>query len=187
MRYFRSKAKPMSAILGFSGSNSSTSINHRLVKYTLNKLKGDPVELIDLAALKLPMYDIDAENESGIPEVILGLNKKIQSCKGWVFSVNEHNGNPSAYTKSLLDWLSRQDRNFASEIKILLLSTSPGRGGASSSRGIVSGMLKRFGAEDIIDFGLPSFNHNFSDSQGITDAELAEAYDYKCNQFLTSI
>ncbi len=177
----------MSVILGFAGSNSTTSINHRLVKYTLENISSEPTELLELRALKLPMYDVDLEKESGIPEEIQKIYEQLKSSKAWVFSVNEHNGNPSAYTKSLLDWLSRKDRNFASGLKIFLLSASPGRGGAASSRAAVAGMLKRFGGEDILEFGLPSFNHMFTDDQGITDKDLATEFSDKLNQFLSSI
>lgn len=177
----------MSVILGFAGSNSTTSINHRLVKYTLEKISSEPTELLELRALKLPMYDVDLEKDSGIPEEIQGIYEQLKASKAWMFSVNEHNGNPSAYTKSLLDWLSRKDRNFASGLKIFLLSASPGRGGAASSRAAVAGMLKRFGGEDIWEFGLPSFNHMFTDDQGITDEDLATEFSDKLNQFLSSI
>ncbi|WP_092982450.1 NADPH-dependent FMN reductase [Robiginitalea myxolifaciens] len=177
----------MSVILGFAGSNSATSINHRFVKYALKSITSEPTELIELRTLKLPIYDVDVEKASGIPGEIQAIYEKLKSSKAWVFSVNEHNGNPSAYTKSLLDWLSRKDKNFGSELKILLLSTSPGRGGAGSSRAAVASMLKRFGTENIWEFGLPSFNHTFSDEQGITDQELATDFREKLNQFLSSI
>ncbi|WP_321538660.1 NAD(P)H-dependent oxidoreductase [Flavobacterium piscinae] len=32
--------------------------------------------------------------------------------EGLVISVNEHNSNPSAFFKNVLDWLSRLDRKF---------------------------------------------------------------------------
>ena len=102
--------------------------------------------------------------------------------------MNEHNGNPSAYTKSLLDWFSRKERHFAEGIPILLMSASPGRGGAAASQEVVARMLlNRFGASALIRFSLPSFRHTFDPGEGFLDPEIAASHQQALKQFLEAI
>ena len=115
------------------------------------------------------------------------LRDDIKNSKGLVISLNEHNGNPSAYFKNLIDWLSRLERNFLEGKKIFLMAASPGRGGAVGSLGVVEKVLPRFGGEVVATFSLPSFSHNFSSSEGITNAELAEKHQKALAEFLSNI
>lgn len=171
-----------------AGSNSSTSINHQLVAYTVSRIKDHSILLRDLASLQLPVYDADVEKEEGFPEGITSLFSELRSADGWIFSVNEHNGNPSAYTKSLLDWFSRKERHFAKGIPVLLMSASPGRGGAAGSQEVVARMLAdRFGASALTRFTLPSFRHTFDPAEGILDPELEAAHQRALKRFLEAL
>ena len=102
----------MGSLLATAGSNSSASINYQLVRYTASLVDSHPVELLELAEIDFPMYDQDSERNTGFPDPILKLLDTVRGCDGLILSVNEHNGNPSAFTKNILDWLSRKDRNF---------------------------------------------------------------------------
>ena len=123
----------MSNITAFAGSNSSRSINFKLVKYTASKLDNHEVKLIDLANHPFPMYSEDLEREKGFPEELVAFCEEIQQAEALVLSVNEHNGNPSAYFKNILDWFSRINRGFLEETKVMLMSASPGRSFGSLS------------------------------------------------------
>ena len=173
----------MAKIIAFAGSNSSRSINFKLVKHTVGALEGHGIELFNLADHSFPMYSEDMEREQGFPEELVAFSENIQQADALVLSVNEHNGSPSAYFKNLLDWLSRINRNFMEGTIVLLMSTSPGKRGGIGSIGIVEGMLPRFGAEIVATFSLPSFHSNFAEDKGITDADLALEYEKALTQF----
>ncbi|EAR15511.1 NADPH-dependent FMN reductase [Robiginitalea biformata] len=177
----------MANILATAGSNSSTSINFELVRYTVSLIEGHQVETRDLSKEDFPMYSKDLEDAHGIPPGIEGLHKRLREADGLVLSVNEHNGNPSAFTKNLLDWLSRKDRKFLEGLPILLLSASGGKRGAQSSREVVAKMITRFGAEVAAQWSLPSYYDNFDPEKGITDPELLEDHGRALDTFLAKL
>ena len=92
-----------------------------------------------------------------------------------------------AFTKNLLDWLSRKDRKFLDGLPILLLSASGGKRGAQSSREVVSKMVTRFGAEVAAEWSLPSYYDNFDPESGITDPELREEHRQAVDSFLAKL
>lgn len=178
----------MAAILAFAGSNSSTSINFALVKYTASLLAEHHVQLVNMANCPFPMYSEDYERENGFSNSLVELQGDIQKADGLIISVNEHNGNPSAYFKNLIDWLSRLDRKFLTDAKVLLMSTSKGRRGATGSLEVVKNIFPRFGAEIITTFSLPSFYDNFDKSRGqITNEELAVTHKKAVSTFLSKL
>lgn len=177
----------MSRILAFAGSNSSTSINYKLVQFTTSLIKDHEVDLINMVDYNFPVFSEDLERKKGYSDLLKGLIDKIVQANALIISVNEHNSNPSAYFKNVLDWLSRMDRNFLADTKILLMSCSGGRRGGIGSLEVVKGILPRFGGEIIATFSLPSFNHTFDKAKGITDPELAEAHKKALEIFLSQI
>ena len=58
----------MKKILAFAGSNSKTSINKQLATYAASLVGNAEVNVVDLNDYPLPLYGIDLENVSGIPE-----------------------------------------------------------------------------------------------------------------------
>lgn len=165
----------MSKILAFSGSNAKNSINYKLVEYTSNQLKEHSVDLLNFAHYPFPMYSIDLEQEEGFSNSLIELKNQINAADGLVLSVSEHNGMPSAYFKNVLDWLSRIERNFLENTKVLLLSTSPGKRGGMTAREAVGALLPRFGAEVVAQYSLPSFRENFHPETGV-QGEGSEGY-----------
>ena len=119
----------MSFILAMAGSNSSTSINFQLVKFTVKLIDTPETDLLELAKTEFPMYRADLEKARGIPNEIKRLQTQIEDSSGIILSVNEHNGNPSAFFKNILDWLSRSERRFFADRPVLLMSASGGRRG----------------------------------------------------------
>ena len=176
----------MAAILALAGSNSSTSINFRLVKLTVSLVQEREVQVLNMANYPFPMFSEDLEKEKGYSNALVELKNDIQKCEGLILSVNEHNGNPSAYFKNVLDWLSRLDRNFLEGTKVLLMSTSGGKRGAKGSLAVIENLLPRFGGEVITTFSLPSFYENFSDD-GILDAILKSEHQAALETFLESL
>ena len=173
----------MAQLLATAGSNSSTSINFELVRHTLASFASHRADLVDGSQLDIPLYSEDLEKRHGFPDAIRDLHGKLRNCDGLILSVNEHNSNPSAYTKNLLDWLSRLERKFMAGVPVLLMSASGGKRGAQSSREITARMLERFGAEQIVQFSLPGFHEVFEASQGILDPVLRAAHEEAIEAF----
>lgn len=177
----------MSNLLAFAGSNSSRSINYKLVAFTVSQIGDGEVRLLDMSRMVLPVFSEDLERDEGYPQNLMELLDSIRHTDGLILSVNEHNGNPSAFFKNVLDWLSRADRDFLSGTPVLLMSTSRGKRGGAASLDVVKALLPRFGGEVVASFSLPSFNHNFSENEGITDIELADAHKKALELFLSKI
>lgn len=178
----------MATILAFAGSNSSTSINHKLVSYLSEQVKDADVQLLRLSEINPVMYSEDEQRENGFPEEIEYLFEQIKKADGLLISVNEHNGNPSAFFKNILDWLSRLERKFLEGKKIFLLSTSNGARGGLGSLEVVKNMLPRFGGEIVDTFPVPSFKENFSEREfEFTNAELKVELLNKLENFTKSV
>lgn len=175
----------MASFLAFAGSNSSKSINFSLVKHTVSLIKDHDVQLLNMANMPFPLYSEDHEREQGFSNSLIELKDDMQQADGLIIAVNEHNGNPSAYTKNLIDWLSRLERKFLEGSKILLMSTSRGKRGAKGSLETVAALIPRFGGEILATFSLPSYNENFSLKAGITDTNLAEEHEQALSDFLS--
>ena len=102
----------MKKILCFAGSNSSKSINHKLVTFAASQIVGQKVGIIKLIDYDLPLFSEDIEREKRYSVALKILYNKIREADALVISVNEHNRTVSAFFKNTLDWLSRLDRNF---------------------------------------------------------------------------
>lgn len=160
----------MKNILAFAGSNSSTSINHKLVEFVVSEMPEHHIKILKLVDYPMPMYSEDEEKNTGFPEITKRLKEEISAADALVISVNEHNGGWSAFFKNIVDWLSRLDRNFLEGKKILLMSTSPGQRGGMSALEFGKKVLPRFGGEIVESFSFPSFYSNFSaDANEVVD------------------
>ena len=153
----------MKKILVFSGSNSTESINDKLAKFAASQMVGHTIEIINLTNYALPFFSEDLEQERGYPIDLKMLHNKIKEADALIISVSEHNGMISAFFKNTLDWLSRLDRKFLNEKKILLMSTSTGKHGGAAALEYMKYILPKFGANIVESFSIPSFAHNFSE------------------------
>ncbi|RYM33312.1 NADPH-dependent oxidoreductase [Brumimicrobium glaciale] len=170
-------------IIGFAGSNSSQSINKKLVKYTLNEIKNIETEWLDITDFPIPIFGVDLEEKEGIPENIQKFIDKIQEADGIVVSLAEHNGSYSVAAKNLLDWCSRHKGEFFNNIPMLLMGTSTGGYGAKNVLGAAEMRFPKFGAQIVSVYSFPSFEDNFSKEKGITDEDLKKTHE-KCVQQL---
>ena len=167
----------MDYILAFAGSNSSVSINYKLVKFTSSLIKGHDV----------PMYSQDEEKENGYSNSLVEFKNEIMNAKALIISVNEHNSYPSAYFKNVIDWLSRLDAKFLVDKKILLMATSNGGRGAIGSLEVAEKMLTRFKGVIVETFSLPKYGENFDEKEGIINSDLAKIHAEKVASFINSI
>lgn len=156
----------MKKILAFAGSNSSTSINVQLVKHASTHIKHSAVEFIDLRDYDTPIYSADLE-KAGIPKSITALIEKLKAADGYIIGTPEHNGSLTAFLKNILDWMSRVEREFFGHKPVVLLSTSGGKGGGSSSLQELTNKMKYFAGEVVGKFSLGSFYESFDQEKSV--------------------
>jgi chromate reductase len=161
----------MKTIIAFAGSDSKTSINKQLAAYAASLVENATVKVLDLNDYELPLYGIDRELESGIPENAHKFLKAIQEADGIVLSLAEHNGAYATVFKNIFDWMSRIDGKLWGNVPMLLMATSPGARGGQTVLDIAKGRLPYMGGNIVADYSLPSFGDNFSEN-GIKDTEL---------------
>lgn len=166
-------------ILAFSTSNSRQSINGKLVQaaadiLTASVLPDADVEFVDIHDFEMPIYSIDRENESGIPQLAKDFLAKIGSVDALLIGYAEHNGNYTAAYKNLFDWMSRLGREIFQNKPMVIMGTSPGGGGAGSVLNIAQTSAPFFAGEIVGTVSLPRYNETFDAEAGtIKDAEKA--------------
>lgn len=149
----------MNKILAFSGSNSSNSINQQLVEYTASLLSEHAVNVLDISKWVIPIYSIDMDPDK-TPTEISQLVELINQHDAFIISSPEHNGGTPAFFKNIIDWLSRRSKNVFENKAMLLMSTSPGKGGGIKNRNYLEAFFPRLGANVIVTYSLPNFNAN---------------------------
>jgi len=173
-------------ILAFGGSNSSKSINHKLLIYVAKQINEVQIEVMRLTDFNIPLYGIDIEKSEGIPIGVVDLYKKIQEAQGIIISVAEHNGNVTAFFKNVIDWLSRYNRTFLESKKLLLLSTAPGQRGGASALAATQKMLSYFKGDLVTSYSLGNFYKTFNDGK-IIDEETEANLNHHINLFLKAL
>lgn len=148
-------------IIAFAGSNSSKSINKKLVTYASSLFKGVEVEILDLRDYQAPLFSVDVEKEIGQAKEALAFLDKLKSADILLISLAENNGNYSTAFKNIFDWCSRIEKDVFQKKPTLLMATSPGGRGGNRVLEIAQSNLPRYGADIKAVFSLPSFNDNF--------------------------
>ena len=154
-------------VVAFGASNSSRSINKKLVTYASGLLDGVEVEVLDLNDYELPLFSVDREDEMGQPELAQVFLKKITDCDGIIISFAENNGSYSVAYKNLYDWVSRIQPKVYQDQSMVLLSTSPGGRGGQSVLELALIQIPRFGGQVKASVSVPSFGENFDLETGV--------------------
>lgn len=167
-------------VLAFAATNSAKSINKQLVTHATNILKAEnsdvQAEVIDINDYEMPIFSMEREAQLGQPEEAKAFLAKIAEADAVVISFAEHNGSYTAAYKNLFDWASRIEQKVFQDKKTILLSTSPGPGGAKSVLQAAVGSAPYFGAEVKGSLSVPSFYDNFNVEEGtLQNAELDAA------------
>ncbi len=162
-------------LLVFAATTSTTSINRQLLDYAVRLLDDADVEVenIDLNDYEMPIYSIDRQNESGIPQAAHDFFDKIGEADAVLISFAEHNGFYTAAYKNLFDWASRINMRVYQEKPAVLFSTSIGPGGGANvlQTAVRSGQF--FGYEVKASLSIPRFPENFDTNAGsLIDDEL---------------
>ena len=120
-------------IFAFAGSNSSTSINKKLVVFSLRSFPNDQINLIDLNDYEMPIFSVDRE-KNGFPKEASLFLENISDCDVIICSLSENNRNFSVAFKNVFDWCSRINPKVFQDKKMFLMTTSPGGSSRSSTR-----------------------------------------------------
>ena len=159
-------------IIAFAGSNSSKSINKKLVKYASSLFENDEVEILDLRNYQAPLFSVDVEKEIGKSQEAVGFLEKLKSADLLLISLAENNGNYSTAFKNIFDWSSRIEKDVFQNKPVFSMVTSPGGRGGKGVLDIAQSNLPRYGANIKSVFSLPLFNENFDVENGkISNAE----------------
>nr|WP_086938676.1 NADPH-dependent FMN reductase [Thaumasiovibrio occultus] len=163
-------------IVAFGASTSRQSINKQLASYAASLVPSAEVEVLDLNDFDVPLFSQDKEAEIGQPDAAKAFLAKLDEADALVISFAEHNGSYSAAYKNLFDWASRIRQKVYQDKSVVLLSTSPGPGGAKTVLAAAAGSAPYFGADVKSTLSIPSFYDNFNVEQGkLSDPELEQA------------
>ncbi|GLP97241.1 NADPH-dependent FMN reductase [Paraferrimonas sedimenticola] len=164
----------------FGATNSNQSINRQLAAHAASLVDDAEIELLDLNDYEMPIYSPEREQQLGQPQQAQAFFQKITEADALIISFAEHNGSYTAAYKNLFDWTSRIDMKVYQNKPILLLSTSPGPGGANSVLQAATGSMPYFAGIAVDSLSVPNFYDNFDVEAGRLSnpelsAQLAEA------------
>jgi NAD(P)H-dependent FMN reductase len=162
----------MKKILAFGASSSKTSINKQLATYVANQFENSQIEILDLNDYEMPIFSVDKESATGIPQLAQDFYAKIGNSDLIIISFAEHNGAYSTAFKNIFDWSSRINGKTFQEKPMLLLSTSPGPRGGATVLEIAKSRFPFQGGVVKGSFSLPSFGVNFDSEKGIINTDL---------------
>ncbi|NLR90234.1 NADPH-dependent FMN reductase [Flammeovirga agarivorans] len=171
----------MKKLVVFGASSSKASINEQLAVWAAQQVEDAEVKVLKLSDYEMPIYSIDKEVASGIPQEAKDFIEEINNADGVVISFAEHNGNFTAAYKNIFDWASRATRSVYNDKPVFVMATSPGPRGGLGVLGIASASLPYAGAKVTGNFSLPTFQDNFS--EGITNEELKEKFESSFSLF----
>jgi NAD(P)H-dependent FMN reductase len=138
-------------ILAMAGSSRSGALSAKLRDAAAAALRGAgaTVEVLDLRALDLPLYDGDLEANRGVPDGARRLRDALVHADGVLFVTPEYNGFPTPLALNAWDWLSRLGSEgdkppglaVAAGKPLALLSGSPGPWGGMRALGLMRQFL----------------------------------------------
>jgi len=157
-------------ILAFAATNSKQSINKKLVTYATQLLKSHVgidanIEILDLNDFEMPIYSVDRETESGIPNLAKQFYNKIGDADAVIISFAEHNGSYTAAYKNIFDWASRINVKVYQDKPVIALSTSPGSQGGTSVLKSAEESAHFFGANILASQAIGSFDTVFDSTR----------------------
>ena len=162
-------------LLAFAASNSSKSINKKLIRYAVSFVDNAQVEILDINDYEMPLYSEDRETELGLPVKAKEFYRKLGEADAIMIAFAEHNGHYTAAYKNLFDWTSRIDMKVYQNKPMVILATSPGPGGASSVLAVAKASAPFFGADIRAAISVPNFYDNFDEeSMASSNQELAD-------------
>ena len=163
----------MKNVLIWVGSNSSSSINESLARYTGELIQANTT-IVTMKDIDIPMYNPDLEKEEGIPTSVTTFYHRILEADGMIIASPEHNGLMPAVFKNAIDWLSRISMRYLKDKPVMLLSTSPGPNGGKSNLDILRSLLPYAGAIVTGQYSLGNYYDHFKSGSLQNEIEIAK-------------
>ncbi|MCZ4350891.1 NAD(P)H-dependent oxidoreductase [Roseovarius aestuarii] len=167
-------------IVAFAGSNSTQSINKRLVAHAADVLNdsvsgGVDTDLLDLNDYEMPIYSPERQ-AAGIPPQAQAFFDKIGNADALLISLAEYNGSYATAFKNIFDWCSRIDMAMFQKKPVLVMATSPGLSGGQHVHGAAMGAFPFYGADVVAGFQFGPFGEHFDVEAGCltSDDKVAE-------------
>ncbi len=175
-------------VIAFGASNSTTSINKRLAGYAASLLDNVIIEILDLNDFELPLFSVDREKELGNPELAQIFFNKMAEADAIIISFAEHNGSYTAAYKNIFDWASRINPKVYHDKPMIVLSTSPGKGGAQNVLSHATTSLPYLGGQVIGQLSVPSFGDVFDLEKGcLIDPSLSQELKSLIDKLITTM
>ncbi|MCI5112794.1 MAG: NAD(P)H-dependent oxidoreductase [Marivita sp.] len=128
-------------LVGLCGSLRTASTN-RLLMHEAARRFGE-AEFIE-ANLRLPLYDGDIEEQSGIPADVQTLSDQIAAADAVIVVSPEYNKGISGVLKNALDWVSRTKAKPWVNKPVALMSAAAGRAGGERTQNMARLCLTPF-------------------------------------------
>ncbi|MDJ0629247.1 MAG: NAD(P)H-dependent oxidoreductase [Rhodobacter sp.] len=128
-------------LLGICGSLRAPSVNRKLLNEAI-RLYG-PAD-VQIADLRLPLYDGDLQDAEGIPQAVEALSAQIADADAVLIATPEYNKAITGVLKNALDWVSRTDANPWKAKLVAIVSASAGRTGGEAGQYSVIHALAAF-------------------------------------------
>jgi chromate reductase, NAD(P)H dehydrogenase (quinone) len=132
-------------VLAVAGSLRQGSHNRKLLALAVRTLSeaGAEVDLVDLKAAALPVYDGDVESQ-GMPQAVVSLKDRILQAKALLIATPEYNHSIPGGLKNAIDWASRPPSPFRDKVALLMGATT-GMGGTLYSQNHLREVLTALG------------------------------------------
>ena len=170
-------------ILAFAGSLRRDSFNKKLARVAADAARaaGGEVTYVDLADLRMPIYDGDLEKAEGIPPEAKRFKELMLANDALIIASPEYNSSIPGTLKNVLDWVSRSEQGepplaaYAGKVGIFM-SASPGPWGAIRSLGLLRMMLGNIKVLVLPDFvSIARAGEAFNPDGSLKDAKQAAA------------
>jgi NAD(P)H-dependent FMN reductase len=174
-------------ILAFAGSNSSASINKKLVTYATTFFTEHTVDILDLNDYEMPLFSVDKLSKNGLLQLALDFAGKIDESDLLLISLAENNGAYTTAFKNIYDWISviPERKALWGDKPMFVMATSPGPRGGASVLNLAKSTLPYYGAKVIETFSLPDFHEKFNVETGIVNAEFSTELKMKIEKIKT--
>jgi chromate reductase len=151
-------------ILAVSGSLRTAGFNRKLVDLAALHARslGAEVDVVDLKALNLPLYDGDVE-AAGLPAPVTELRERLGRAQGLLISSPEYNSSIPGGLKNAIDWASRPPGRLFHEKWAAMMGATPGVFGTARMQPHLRQVLSSVGAHVLPgQFHLPKAGEAFT-------------------------
>ena len=118
-------------LLGIPGALRQGSTNRKLVLEAFREF--GPAETV-IGDIRMPLYDEDLEDESGLPEEARRLVEQCRAADAIVIATPEYNKSIPGVLKNALDWVSRARPAAIRDKPLAIMSCSDGRYGGERAQ-----------------------------------------------------